>query len=91
MRLEETTKLRPEVRYAKGVCAGAKFLLSEIEFYDRKNKGNGCEKTNDFFAETFDVTPVTISYWITELRKAGFIETERTPFKTVARKIYVKD
>lgn len=63
--------LPANVRYAKGLNPNAKLLYSEITALC--NKDGYCWAENKHFAELYGVAEETISRWISELKKRGFI------------------
>lgn len=84
--------LPSQVRYDKNISANEKILYSEIVVLAQK-KGY-CFAQNDFFAELFAVNKNTISRWIVNLEKWGFVRCEMTYIEDTkwitGRKIYPK-
>lgn len=62
-----------EVRYSD-ISANAKLLYGEITALC--NKHGYCWATNKYFANLYGVHPVTVSGWINQLSKKGFITTQ---------------
>lgn len=63
--------LTAEVRYDKELTPNAKLLYSEITCLTNKN--GKCWASNNYFAALYEVSPITISRWINELAKKGYI------------------
>lgn len=63
--------LPANVRYCKGLNPNAKLLYSEITALC--NKDGFCWAENGYFAELYGVAEETISRWISDLKKRGFI------------------
>lgn len=61
------------VRYAK-IKANSKLLYGEITALS--NQKGYCWSSNNYFAELYGVSKNTISLWINELKKSGFIHVE---------------
>ena len=62
------------IRHANDLSYGARILLGEINDWCRHHK-NYCF-TNRQIAEAYDVTETTVSIWVSELVKKGYIERE---------------
>jgi len=62
-----------DVRYSK-LKANAKLLYGEITALSSKE--GYCFATNNYFAKLYDVTKNTVSLWVSQLHKAGFISVE---------------
>lgn len=62
------------VRYDKELTPNAKLLYGEITALC--NKKGYCWSTNSYFAEVYQVSTVTISKWVNQLAKKGYITTE---------------
>ena len=81
-----------QVRYDKNLSANEKILYSEIVVLAQK-KGY-CFAQNEFFAELFGVNKNTVSRWISNLEKLGFISCQMTYIDGTkwinGRKIYPK-
>jgi hypothetical protein len=60
-----------EVRYCKDIPFGARLLFGEIMAL--ANKSGYCWASNDYFGELYDVHQTTITEWIAELKRFGFI------------------
>ena len=73
-----------EVRYDTQLAAGAKLLFGDLAVL-AKNKGH-VFATNGYIAETIGCTEITISNWISQLKKSGHITRKYDPY----RQIYVK-
>lgn len=84
--------LPSQVRYDKNLSANEKILYSEIVVLAQK-KGY-CFAQNEFFAELFAVSKNTVSRWIVNLEKWGFIKCQMTYIDgtkwITGRKIYPK-
>lgn len=63
--------LTAEVRYDKELTPNAKLLYSEITCLTNKN--GKCWASNNYFAALYEVSPITISRWINQLAKKGYI------------------
>lgn len=59
------------VRYCKGLKANAKLLYGEITALC--NKDGFCWAENSYFAQLYEVSEETISRWISDLKRFGFI------------------
>lgn len=62
------------VRYDRNLKANEKLLYGEITALCNKN--GFCFATNSYFANLYDVTNISISNWISNLEKQGYIKTE---------------
>lgn len=60
-----------EVRYSTNVSSGAKLLYCEITALT--NSTGECWASNGYFAKLYSKSNDTISRWVSELEKAGFI------------------
>ena len=60
------------VRYDKELKSSEKILYAEITAL--ANKEGYCWSTNNYFAELYEVTKVTISTWISNLCEKGYIQ-----------------
>ena len=65
------------MRYDKRLPNGAKLLYGDI--CGLTNKFGYCFATNGYFAEMFSCTDITISNWISKLKKYGYIEVNYNP------------
>lgn len=63
-----------EVRYDKRLKANAKLLYSEITALT--NQKGYCYASNRYFAELYGVSKITISNWISQLVKYGYITSQ---------------
>ena len=64
------------VRYDKTLKANAKLLYGEITAL--ANEKGFCWSTNSYFADLYDVSKTSISTWISELEKRGYISLKMT-------------
>lgn len=64
------------VRYDKELTDGAKLLYGEITALC--NQEGYCWASNSYFSELYGVSKVTISNWIGQLRKNGYVTSEIT-------------
>lgn len=62
------------VRYDKRLSANEKILFSEITALC--NTCGECWATNDYFAKLYDVTYQTVSGWVSNLKKHGYITVD---------------
>lgn len=80
------------VRYSKELKANEKLLYGEIT--SLSNKNGYCYAQNRYFANLYGVSIETVSRWLSNLQKCGFIQIEikRNENKEViARYIYIVD
>lgn len=77
------------VRYDKNLKPNAKLLYGEITALC--NRDGFCWAANDYFAELYNVDPMTISRWISQLSKLGYISTEILKNEGNKRKIFIGD
>lgn len=80
------------VRYSKMLKANEKLLYGEIT--SLSNKNGYCYAQNRYFADLYNVSIETVSRWLSNLQKSGFIkmEVKRNENKEViARYIYIVD
>ena len=74
-----------DVRYDKRLPNGAKLLYGDI--CGLTNKFGYCFATNGYFAEMFSCTDITVSNWISKLKKCGYIDVSYNPH----RRIFVEE
>tara|TARA_R110002073_G_scaffold17422_5_gene65488 strand:+ start:1341 stop:1991 length:651 start_codon:yes stop_codon:yes gene_type:complete len=63
--------LTADVRYDKELTPNAKLLYSEITALS--NKTGSCWASNSYFAELYNVSKITISRWVNQLAKKGYV------------------
>lgn len=63
-----------DVRYDKRLKPNEKLLFSEITALS--NKRGYCNASNNYFAQLYDVTNVTVSNWVNHLKDCGYIDVE---------------
>ncbi len=66
--------LPAEVRYSEDLAPNSKLLYAEISALT--NKSGKCFAQNSYFAELYNVEKGTVSRWISQLEKFGFIKTK---------------
>ena len=66
--------LPAEVRYSENLTPNSKLLYAEISALT--NKSGKCYAKNQYFAELYNVERETVSRWISQLVKFGFIKTK---------------
>lgn len=66
--------LPAEVRYSEALAPNSKLLYAEISALT--NKSGKCYAKNQYFAELYNVERETVSRWISQLEKFGFIKTK---------------
>ena len=66
--------LPANVRYDKNLKPMEKIMYSELTALCNKN--GYCNATNSYFAELYEVSKNTVSLWIGDLEKAGYIKTK---------------
>lgn len=78
-----------EVRYSKELTANEKLLYSEITALT--NSKGYCFASNGYFADLYEVHKNTVSRWISNLSKLGFINTfdHILPSGAVERRIFI--
>jgi len=76
-----------DVRYCKTITDGAKLLYGEITALC--NEKGYCWASNAYFAELYNNSTNTISRWISELQREGFIITKIDADKGNARQIWI--
>jgi len=67
------------VRYDGRLPLGSRLLYGEIKALS--NKHGFCFASNGWFAERYDVTDVTISNWISKLKKYKYIQISYNPHR----------
>ena len=81
------------VRYDNNLCANAKLLYGEITALC--NERGYCWASNQYFADLYDVSKISISRWVSLLEKQGYIKVElvyKNDTKEVeSRKIWIVD
>jgi hypothetical protein len=82
-----------DVRYDKTLPMGARMLYGELTAL--ANEKGYCWATNNYFADLYNVSTVTISNWITKLEVHGYISREiiykKDSKEVVERRIYIKE
>lgn len=73
------------VRYCKGLKPNAKLLYGEITALC--NRDGYCWAENAYFAELYEVSEETVSRWISDLKKFGFVSIEMENEGRFVRKI----
>ena len=85
--------LPASIRYDKNLKPMEKIMYSELTALSNKN--GYCNATNSYFAELYEVSKNTVSLWISDLEKAGYIKTKliyETGTKIIKeRRIYISD
>ena len=85
--------LPANVRYDKNLKPMEKIMYSELTALCNKN--GYCNATNSYFAELYEVNKNTVSLWIGDLEKAGYIKTKliyEVGTKNIKeRRIYIAD
>ena len=66
--------LPANIRYDKNLKPMEKIMYSELTALSNKN--GYCNATNSYFAELYEVSKNTVSLWISDLEKAGYIKTK---------------
>ncbi len=83
--------IQAEVRYDKDLKPNAKLLYSEITALC--NEKGYCWATNNYFAELYGTAKETISRWISQLDKKGYVRIEiikdDKTNQVIQRRIYV--
>lgn len=67
--------LTANVRYDKRLKANEKLLFSEITALS--NKYGYCTATNGYFSNLYEVSKTSISTWINNLKRCGYLEIEK--------------
>ena len=85
--------LPASIRYDKKLKPMEKIMYSELTALSNKN--GYCNATNSYFAELYEVSKNTVSLWISDLEKAGYIKTKliyEAGTKIIKeRRIYISD
>lgn len=85
--------LPANVRYDKNLKPMEKIMYSELTALSSKN--GYCNATNSYFAELYEVSKNTVSLWINDLEKAGYIKIKliyEVGTKNIKeRRIYIAD
>ena len=81
--------LPANVRYDKALKPMSKVLYSEITALS--NKLGYCTASNQYFAELYEVSPLTISRWFSQLRRKKYVRIVIERSRGNARKIYPND
>ena len=85
--------LPANIRYDKNLKPMEKIMYSELTALSNKN--GYCNATNSYFAELYEVGKNTVSLWIGDLEKAGYIKTkliyEAGTKNIKERRIYISD
>lgn len=76
--------LTANVRYDKRLKANEKLLFSEITALS--NKYGYCTATNSYFSKLYEVSKTSISTWINNLKRCGYLEIE-TIYKENSKEI----
>lgn len=63
--------LPAEIRYAKNISPMEKIMYAEISAL--ASKTGKCWGSNGYFADLYDVQPTTVSEWINNLHRAGYV------------------
>lgn len=77
------------VRYDETLMPNAKLLYGELTAMC--NAEGFCWADNSYFAGLYGVSMYTISRWISQLEKRGFIKTELNKVEGNTRKIFISD
>ncbi len=80
------------VRYSKDLKANEKLLYGEITALSNRN--GYCYAQNRYFANLYGVSIETVSRWLSNLQKCGFIQIEvkrNANKEVIARYIYIVD
>lgn len=81
MAIEDILKEKPSyyailpatIRYDETIIPNAKILYAEIT--SLTDKKGYCWANNGYFAQLYNVSKITVSKWISQLEKKGYIET----------------
>jgi DNA-binding MarR family transcriptional regulator len=77
------------VRYCEDLIPTAKLLYGEITALS--NERGYCWASNSYFAKLYNVSDFTVSRWISQLEKKGFIRTQIDKDAGNQRIIYISD
>tara|TARA_Y100000401_G_C8245333_1_gene185227 strand:+ start:48 stop:305 length:258 start_codon:yes stop_codon:yes gene_type:complete len=69
------------VRADKNLPDGAKLLYGDLKALTKQQ--GYCFATNKHLADLFGKTEITISNWISKLKKGGYIKIEYQPFRRI--------
>ena len=69
------------VRYDGRLPLGSRLLYGEIKALS--NKHGFCFASNGWFAKRYDVTDVTVSNWISKLKKCKYIQISYNPHRRI--------
>jgi len=83
------TAISSKVRYSPLLKANEKHLVGEIDTLS--NKTGWCIASNKYFAWLFDTNDKTVSRWIKNLHKNGFIEIRQNPLARNRREMKVTE
>ncbi len=78
-----------EVRYDKQLAAGAKLLFGDLTVLAKKQ--GHVFATNGYIANTIGCTEITVSNWISQLKKSGHIFIKYNPHRQIYVKSYSKN
>ena len=78
------TVIPAKVRYSKQISQSAKLLYGDIKALSFKS--GFCNASNEYFAFVYGVDDKTISAWVNELDRVGFIKSKI--LKNYVRKMY---
>ena len=76
-----------DVRYDETLCANAKLMYGEISAL--ANERGYCWASNAYFAKLYNKSKDSISRWISDLEKAGYITVEVSSLEGNTRKLYL--
>jgi uncharacterized phage protein (TIGR02220 family) len=76
------------VRYDNNLSANAKLLFAEITCLCNKN--GVCNASNNYFSDLYNVSTVSISKWVSQLVKNGYITTKMV-YKEDSKEIKNRD
>ncbi|QDP46239.1 MAG: hypothetical protein Unbinned3556contig1001_10 [Prokaryotic dsDNA virus sp.] len=78
-----------QVRYDKQLAAGAKLLFGDLTVLAKKQ--GHVFATNGYIAKTIGCTEITVSNWISQLKKSGHIFIKYNPYRQIYVKSYSKN